>query len=198
MASPATPPPARRRGFTLAELMIAMGVFLVIGAIVFLVFNAGLTLFTKNVAANTVHNEGRSVIQRITTDVTTSPDAPVMATVVAPAGSSPITSLTVTQSAAQRYLGEFNAQNVRVSLRGSGAQIVPAGIEIGGAQSGQIAAGGSSSFNWTIGADTNAARWTKFRFTATARGEGSERDIRRFDRRNEVDACRSSRTAFAS
>lgn len=65
-----------------------------------------------------------------------------------------------------------SAQNVRVSLRGDTAQIVAVGDERNGAQSGQVAAGQSASFFWTIGTDA-VPRDRQLSFTATARADNT-------------------------
>jgi len=65
-----------------------------------------------------------------------------------------------------------SAQNVRVSLHGDTAQIVAVGDEQNGAQSGQVAAGQSASFYWTIGTD-EMPRDRQLSFTATARADNT-------------------------
>ena len=64
-----------------------------------------------------------------------------------------------------------SAQKVRVSLRGDGAT-TQASEETKGAQVGQIAAGGSQSFFWTVGSEEMPLS-RNVSFTATARADGA-------------------------
>lgn len=57
------------RGFTLAEIMMAVGVLGLLGAIFFTVLQSGLTLSAKNTAVNAAHEEARKGINRLTRDI---------------------------------------------------------------------------------------------------------------------------------
>lgn len=65
-----------RAAFTLAELMVAIGVLGLLGLVVFQVLQAGLTLSAKNTAVNAAHEEGRQGILRMTRDIHASISVP--------------------------------------------------------------------------------------------------------------------------
>ncbi|MEY2494853.1 MAG: hypothetical protein QOJ45_1345 [Verrucomicrobiota bacterium] len=56
-------------GFTLAEMMIALGVASLLGGVFFTVLKSGLTLSAKNTAVNVAHQEAREGILRMTRDI---------------------------------------------------------------------------------------------------------------------------------
>lgn len=58
-------PRLSRRGFTLAEILVTMGISLLVGMMVFLVLNAGMVLYAKNTAVNSAHQQARSGIDQM-------------------------------------------------------------------------------------------------------------------------------------
>lgn len=56
-------------GFSAAEMMIAVAVAGLLGAVFFTVLKSGLTLSAKNTAVNVAHQEAREGIQRLTRDI---------------------------------------------------------------------------------------------------------------------------------
>src|SRR6187549_192608 len=87
-----------RAGITLAEMMVAVAVFGLLGSVFFTVLNSGMVLFAKNTAVNAAHAEGRDGINRLTRDIHAAisvpelrdtnfasvPSTPVLATGAAP------------------------------------------------------------------------------------------------------------------
>ena len=71
----------RAAGYTLTELMIATAIAAVIGGIIFIAVQAGLTLFAKNLAINQVHATARRAVDQMSFDVARSVDEPRMANV---------------------------------------------------------------------------------------------------------------------
>ena len=69
-------------GFTLAELMIALGVISILGVAFFRVLQTGLVLFSKNTAVNTAHESAREGVLRLTRDIHASVSIPEMRNVV--------------------------------------------------------------------------------------------------------------------
>lgn len=63
-------------GYTVAEMMVAMGVFGLLGGIFFAVLNSGMVLFAKNAAVNSAHEETRQGINRLTRDIHASISVP--------------------------------------------------------------------------------------------------------------------------
>lgn len=57
------------RGYTLVEVIVAMGVFGLLGGVFFSVLNSGIVLFAKNTAVNAAHEEARQGISRLTRDI---------------------------------------------------------------------------------------------------------------------------------
>lgn len=53
------------RGFTLAEMLVTMGISVLVGLMVFLVLNAGMVLYAKNTAVNSAHQQARSGIDQM-------------------------------------------------------------------------------------------------------------------------------------
>ena len=62
--------------FTVAEMMVAVGVLGLLGGIFFSVLRAGLTLSAKNTAVNVAHEEAREGILRMTRDIHASISVP--------------------------------------------------------------------------------------------------------------------------
>lgn len=56
-------------GYTLAELMVAGGVLVLLGLVFFAVLNSGMILYAKNTAVNSAHQEARDGINRLTRDI---------------------------------------------------------------------------------------------------------------------------------
>lgn len=63
-------------GFTLAEMMIAVGVLGLLGIVFFEVLRSGFTLWTKNTAVNVAHLQARDGILRLTRDIHASISVP--------------------------------------------------------------------------------------------------------------------------
>lgn len=57
------------RGFTLVEILVTMGISLLVGMMVFLVLNAGMVLYAKNTAVNSAHQQARSGIDQMLTNL---------------------------------------------------------------------------------------------------------------------------------
>ncbi len=66
----------RKRGFTLAEIMIALAVLGLLGSVFFRVLQAGMTLSAKNTAVNVAHEQARQGILRMTRDIHASISVP--------------------------------------------------------------------------------------------------------------------------
>src|SRR5450631_1660308 len=92
-------PPFLRRllkrvaGYTLTELMIAMAISVIVGGIIFIAVQAGLTLFAKNLAINQVHVAARNAVDRMAFDVARSIDQPRLVFVTPVPSTGEITSL---------------------------------------------------------------------------------------------------------
>lgn len=71
----------RLAGFTVAEMMIAIGVVGILGTCFFRVLQTGLVLFTKNTAVNLAHEQARDGIARLTRDIHAAVSIPEMRTV---------------------------------------------------------------------------------------------------------------------
>lgn len=72
-----------RGGFTLAETMVAMGVFGVVGICIYYVFINGAILYAKNTAENVAHDQGRIAVNRLVHDIHAAISAPQMGYLVA-------------------------------------------------------------------------------------------------------------------
>lgn len=59
-------------GFTLVELMIALGIFLMVGIAIWTVLHTVIVLSSKNEAVNLTHLEGREVVNRISREIRSS------------------------------------------------------------------------------------------------------------------------------
>ena len=57
------------RGFTFAEMAVAIGVLSLLGVTFFQVLNSGLILSAKNTAVNVSHEEARMGVLRMTRDI---------------------------------------------------------------------------------------------------------------------------------
>jgi prepilin-type N-terminal cleavage/methylation domain-containing protein len=58
-----------RRGFTMLEMVITVGVLSVTGAIIFEALNTGMIMFAKNTAINASHQEGRKGVNWLIRDI---------------------------------------------------------------------------------------------------------------------------------
>jgi len=58
-----------RKGYTVAEMMIAGSVLILLGLVFFRVLQSGLVLFTKNTAVNIAHEEARNGVNRMVRDI---------------------------------------------------------------------------------------------------------------------------------
>lgn len=65
-------------GFTVAEMMIAIGVVSILGLCFFRVLQTGLVLFSKNTAVNLAHEQAREGVARLTRDIHASVSIPEM------------------------------------------------------------------------------------------------------------------------
>lgn len=66
----------QRTGFTLGEMMVAVGVLSILGLLFFNVLKSGIVLFAKNTAVNIAHEEAREGINRLTRDIHASVSMP--------------------------------------------------------------------------------------------------------------------------
>jgi type II secretory pathway pseudopilin PulG len=68
--------PQQRSGFTVGEMMVAVGVLGLLGLVFFSVLKSGIVLFAKNTAVNLAHEEARQGINRLTRDIHASVSMP--------------------------------------------------------------------------------------------------------------------------
>lgn len=66
----------RHAAFTVAEMMVAVGVLGLLGLVFFSVLKSGIVLFAKNTAVNLAHEEARQGINRLTRDIHASVSMP--------------------------------------------------------------------------------------------------------------------------
>ena len=66
----------RRRGFTLAEVMVAVSCFAVGGTMIFVLLNSAMTLYAKNMSVNTAHQDTRRAVNRLLRDIHASVSVP--------------------------------------------------------------------------------------------------------------------------
>ncbi|MFZ1218633.1 MAG: hypothetical protein WAO00_05030, partial [Chthoniobacterales bacterium] len=64
------------RGFTVAEMAVAVGVLGLLGLVFFQVLQSGLTLSAKNTAVNAAHEEARVGVLKLTRDIHASISVP--------------------------------------------------------------------------------------------------------------------------
>lgn len=69
---------SRRAAYTLAETLVATGVFAIAGGIVFAMSTTSLSLFSRNMAVNGSHEKGRTVVDRISRDIRASIAIPAL------------------------------------------------------------------------------------------------------------------------
>ena len=65
-----------RYGFTLAEIMLAGAVLSIVGMIMYEILWQGTILFTKNTAINVAHQQARTAVMRIESDLHSSVSVP--------------------------------------------------------------------------------------------------------------------------
>jgi len=70
----ASPRPVR--GFTLVEVLIAMGILGIVGLMIFLVLNSGMVLYAKNTAVNTAHQQARAGVDEMLQNIHSSVSIP--------------------------------------------------------------------------------------------------------------------------
>lgn len=63
-------------GFTLVELMIALGVFVLAGGMIYAALNGTTVLYAKNAAVNSAHQQMIKALERVTRDIHASASAP--------------------------------------------------------------------------------------------------------------------------
>ena len=56
-------------GFSLAEVMVALACFVVIGGVIYLLLNSGMILYAKNMSVNTAHEDTRRAVNRLLRDI---------------------------------------------------------------------------------------------------------------------------------
>lgn len=66
----------RSRGYTLVEMSVAMGIALLVGGMVFLVLNTGMVLYAKNTAVNSAHQQARSGVDQMLSNLHSSVSIP--------------------------------------------------------------------------------------------------------------------------
>lgn len=54
-----------QRGFTLTELLVTMSITVLVGLMIFLVLNVGMTLYAKNTAVNSAHQQARAGVDQM-------------------------------------------------------------------------------------------------------------------------------------
>ena len=64
------------RGLTLVELMVTVGIFALVGLMVFLILNTGMVLYAKNTAVNSAHQQARSGVNQMLTNLYSSVSIP--------------------------------------------------------------------------------------------------------------------------
>src|ERR1044071_5618992 len=62
--------------FTLPELMVTMGILGLVGLMVFLVLNSGMTLYAKNTAVNSAHQQARAGVDQMLANLHSSVSIP--------------------------------------------------------------------------------------------------------------------------
>jgi prepilin-type N-terminal cleavage/methylation domain-containing protein len=57
------------RGFTIAEMMIAVAIIGIVATVMYVLLNSGMNLFARNVAVNMAHQQARNGMMRVARDV---------------------------------------------------------------------------------------------------------------------------------
>jgi hypothetical protein len=60
---------SRKAAFTLAEVMVGLVCFVIIGGVIYLLLNSGMILYAKNMSVNTAHEDTRRAMNRLLRDV---------------------------------------------------------------------------------------------------------------------------------
>ena len=63
-------------GFTLPEILVTMGIMTIVGLMIFLVLNSGMVLYAKNTAVNSAHQQARSGVDQMLTNIHSSVSIP--------------------------------------------------------------------------------------------------------------------------
>jgi prepilin-type N-terminal cleavage/methylation domain-containing protein len=71
-----SPAQGRRNAFTLTETMVTLSIFSVVGLLVLLTLDAGLTLYAKNTAVNSAHQQARSGVDQMLANIHSSVSIP--------------------------------------------------------------------------------------------------------------------------
>lgn len=67
---------SHNRGFTIAEMMVAVLCFALAGGMIFLLLNSGMILYAKNMSVNTAHQDTRRALNRLLRDLHASVSVP--------------------------------------------------------------------------------------------------------------------------
>lgn len=67
---------ARRGAYTLVEVMVTVGIFVLVGMMIFFVLNSGMVLYAKNTAVNAAHQQARSGIDQMLANIHSSVSIP--------------------------------------------------------------------------------------------------------------------------
>ena len=62
-------PGRARRGFTLAEILVTMGIVMLVGLMIFLILNTGMVLYAKNTAVNSAHQQARAGVDQMLANI---------------------------------------------------------------------------------------------------------------------------------
>jgi hypothetical protein len=62
-------PNRARWGFTLAEVLVTMGITMLVGLMIFLVLNSSMVLYAKNTAVNSAHQQARSGVDQMLANI---------------------------------------------------------------------------------------------------------------------------------
>jgi type II secretory pathway pseudopilin PulG len=63
------PFPGSAHGFTLAEMMVTVGVMMLVGLMIFSVLNSGMVLYAKNTAVNSAHQQARAGVDQMLANI---------------------------------------------------------------------------------------------------------------------------------
>jgi hypothetical protein len=124
-------------GFTVAEMVVAVGVLGLLGLVFFQVLNSGLILYAKNSAVNIAHEEAREGINRLTRDIHAAISVPQLRTSNAPSlapsssssivSSAPVNGVPPTAAGVSFQNIAFGPQYVWKDPTGSGPIMIKAG-----------------------------------------------------------------------
>jgi prepilin-type N-terminal cleavage/methylation domain-containing protein len=94
----------RRAGFTLTELMVAVGIFIVGGAVVYPLFIGDLSLYARNFSINKSNNSLRYALQKLKKDIDMAVEPPTLMSYSGSASSGTLTPLPAAAVSAQAIL----------------------------------------------------------------------------------------------